>query len=120
MTREELLSRARQELWAGWVLSADEIGAAGAATLLHVGMLVEPGGAQELEQLRVKVAELESQLAALTAQQKALRERSTDSSADRLTRLLAPTQALLEDPHDSPLHHDYLVGRDLPEPGGAK
>lgn len=27
--------------------------------------------------------------------------------------------APVEDPHDSPLHHDYRVGRDLPETGGA-
>lgn len=43
-----------------------------------------------------------------------------DASADKLTRLFAPTQALrepLEDPHDGPLHHDYRVGRDLPETG---
>jgi hypothetical protein len=44
-----------------------------------------------------------------------------EASADRLTRLLAPTQALqLEDPHDSPLAHSYRLGRDLPEPGGAR
>ncbi|MEV0525985.1 hypothetical protein AB0I66_21350 [Streptomyces sp. NPDC050439] len=43
-----------------------------------------------------------------------------EAPADALTALLAPTQALpLEDPHDSPLHHTYLVGRDLPETGGA-
>lgn len=41
-------------------------------------------------------------------------------SADKLTRMLAPTQALqLEDPHDSPLHRDYRKGRDLPELGGV-
>jgi hypothetical protein len=35
--------------------------------------------------------------------------------ADGITRRIAPTQALqLEDPHDSPLHHDYRVGHDLP------
>jgi len=44
--------------------------------------------------------------------------------ADGITRLTAPTQALRvswEDPHDSPLHHDYRpgLGRDLPETGGA-
>lgn len=88
-----------------------------------------------------------------------------EESADRLTRLLAPTQALredephaspeelterqktvaspgtcglslltgqpcldhprvprasVEDPHDSPLHHDYLLSRDLPETGGER
>ncbi|MFD8806256.1 hypothetical protein [Streptomyces sp. NPDC059597] len=40
---------------------------------------------------------------------------SAEESADKLTRLFAPTQALREDPHDSPLHHTYQLGRDLPE-----
>ncbi|MFJ6667481.1 hypothetical protein [Streptomyces sp. NPDC091383] len=48
------------------------------------------------------------------------RRPSAAESADRLTRLLAPTQALLEDPHDSPLHHGYRLGRDLPQMGGAR
>lgn len=48
-------------------------------------------------------------------------EASVQKSADKLTRLMAPTQALsLEDPHDSPLHHSYRVGRYLPETGGAR
>lgn len=43
-----------------------------------------------------------------------------DAPADALTALLAPTQTLRrEDPHDSPLHHAYQLGRDLPETGGA-
>ncbi|NUO43705.1 MAG: hypothetical protein HOV82_16910 [Streptomyces sp.] len=29
-------------------------------------------------------------------------------------------RVVLEDPHDSPLHHPYRVGRDLPEPDGAR
>ncbi|MET8826021.1 hypothetical protein ABZX40_13190 [Streptomyces sp. NPDC004610] len=37
-------------------------------------------------------------------------------SASRLSALLAPS---VEDPHDSPLHHPYRVGRDLPETGGG-
>lgn len=38
------------------------------------------------------------------------------AEADGITCRIAPTQALqLEDPHDSPLHHDYRVSRDLPE-----
>jgi len=41
---------------------------------------------------------------------------SVEESADRLTRFFAPSQALREEPHDSPLHHDYRVPRDLPEP----
>ena len=40
-------------------------------------------------------------------------------SADGITRLFAPTQALREDPHDGPLAHKYLVPRDLPETGGG-
>ena len=43
--------------------------------------------------------------------------RSVEESADKLTRLLAPSS--LEDPHDSPLHHTYKVPRDLPPVGGA-
>lgn len=60
MTGEELLSRARKEMWAAWALSSDEIGSVAADALLSMGMLVEAGGAQELERLRVRVAELEA------------------------------------------------------------
>jgi hypothetical protein len=38
---------------------------------------------------------------------------------DALTRTFAPTAALREDPHDSPLHHGYRLGRDLPQPDAA-
>jgi hypothetical protein len=38
---------------------------------------------------------------------------------DALTQTFAPVAALREEPHDSPLHHDYRIGRDLPETGGA-
>lgn len=49
---------------------------------------------------------------------------SVEVSADKLARLLAPTQASpedppVEDPHDSPLYHRYETCRDLPE-GGAR
>ncbi|MGW0821784.1 hypothetical protein [Streptomyces sp. NPDC002845] len=37
----------------------------------------------------------------------------------QLRALLAGQRAAVEDPHDSPLHHDYRVPRDLPETGGA-
>lgn len=73
---------------------------------------------------------------------------SVEESADKLTALLAPTQVLreeepplrgralldeltveraeqahnrrlgIEDSHDSPLHHDYRLGRELPQAGG--
>ncbi|MFI1165563.1 hypothetical protein ACH4UM_18600 [Streptomyces sp. NPDC020801] len=38
----------------------------------------------------------------------------------KLRALLAGQHAAVEDPHDGPLHHDYRVGRDLPELGGAR
>lgn len=50
-------------------------------------------------------------------------EDETDESADRLTRLLAPTQALREVPdgeHYAATHREYRVGHDLPETGGAR
>jgi hypothetical protein len=90
----------------------------------------------EVGRLRARVAELESERhstnEALDDAVQALRERP-----DGITRLIAPTQALRqdgvyprgsaprvqqtphEDPHDGPLHHSYLVPRDLPESGGA-
>jgi hypothetical protein len=37
-----------------------------------------------------------------------------------LRELLAGQRDALEDPHDSPLHHEYRAGRDLPETGGAR
>ncbi|TXJ78568.1 hypothetical protein E2C11_16300 [Streptomyces lavendulae] len=40
-----------------------------------------------------------------------------DRSVEKLTRMLAPSQ--VEDPHDSPLHHQYALGRDLPPLGGV-
>ena len=50
-----MLSRARRELWAAWALSSDEIGSVAAEALLSLGMLVEPGGAGELERLRAQL-----------------------------------------------------------------
>ncbi|MFF8482395.1 hypothetical protein [Streptomyces antibioticus] len=44
---------------------------------------------------------------------------SVAKSADKLTRLLAPTQALREG-DEFGLHHTYRVGRDLPEQGGER
>ncbi|MFE2712322.1 hypothetical protein ACFXKI_10095 [Streptomyces mirabilis] len=43
-----------------------------------------------------------------------------DESASRWTAFFAPVASLREDPHDSPLHHAYRVGHDLPETGGAQ
>jgi len=105
--------------------------AAGIALALEsTGFLVTP----ELGKLRAQVAELEEQVAALRAQGSVLRQ------VDGITRRLAPTQVLsegdvapqvqrlrdllagqraaVEDPNG--LHHDYRLGRDLPEMGGAQ
>lgn len=57
--REDLLSVTRKVLWKAWASSSDEIGSVAAEALLSLGMLVEPGGAGELERLRKRVAELE-------------------------------------------------------------
>ncbi|MEU4348268.1 hypothetical protein [Streptomyces sp. NPDC023838] len=38
-------------------------------------------------------------------------------STTKLRQLLVRPRAAVEDPHDSPLHHPYELGRDLPEPG---
>lgn len=106
-------------------------------------LLNSPEIAAELERLRAEAAELRQQLAAkarpvdedpicfaLTTKAEQLpavdapprvrhlrelvdRQRE---QADGITRRIAPTQASqLEDPHDSSLHHDYRLGRDLPE-----
>lgn len=94
MTPEELLTATRKHLWAAWALSSEEIGSQAAATLLDLGMLVEPGGAAELERLQSRVAELEEQLAALRAQQGVLR--------------------------GAAVHHPYRISHDMPETGGAR
>jgi hypothetical protein len=39
--------------------------------------------------------------------------------ADGITRQMVPVQALREDDPNH-LHHDYRVGRELPEPGGQR
>lgn len=44
---------------------------------------------------------------------------SVAKSAAKLTALLAPS-VQLEDPHDGPLAHRYLLSRDLPETGGTR
>ncbi|MEV5957236.1 hypothetical protein AB0M11_26305 [Streptomyces sp. NPDC051987] len=82
----------------------------------------------ERDLLKARVAELEAERhstnEALDDAVRELRAREVERSEDKLTRLLAPVQALresLEDPHDSPLHHEYRVSHDLPLPetGGA-
>ncbi|MFJ6905571.1 hypothetical protein [Streptomyces griseoluteus] len=101
-------------------------------------LLNSPETAAELNGLRTRVADLERQLAgkdrpvdedpirfALTDKAEQLpaapRVRHLRELVDRQRAQveadgLAHTKALaLEDPHDSPLHHDYAISRDLPE-----
>lgn len=81
----------------------------------------------ERDLLKARVAELEAERhstnEALDDAVQELRARDVEQSADKLTRLLAPTQALREVPdgeHYAVTHHDYRVGHDLPETGGAR
>ncbi|NUO42449.1 MAG: hypothetical protein HOV82_10455 [Streptomyces sp.] len=45
--------------------------------------------------------------------------RSDEPETDGITLRFAPVAALREDPHESPLHHTYRLGRDLPQPDAA-
>ncbi|MEU0671306.1 hypothetical protein ABZ330_00140 [Streptomyces sp. NPDC006172] len=56
----------------------------------------------------------------LTAPWDEAEDARAEQSADRLTRLFAPTQALREGEHYAVVHHAYRVGRDLPETGGTR
>ena len=52
MKREELLAAASNRMLTAWQTSAEDMGSRGADALIDAGMLVEPGGAAELERLR--------------------------------------------------------------------
>ncbi|WP_181785389.1 hypothetical protein [Streptomyces phytophilus] len=60
MTGNGLQAHARSLLWQAWAESAEEIASAAVEVLAGRGMLVEEGGAAELEKLRARVAELET------------------------------------------------------------
>lgn len=90
--------------------------------------------------LRARVAELESLVANAPASYvlmehaaevadgvtrriapvQALREDDVSPQVVKLRGLLAGQRAAVEDPHDSPLHHTWRLGRDLPETGSTK
>ncbi|TVZ96456.1 hypothetical protein [Streptomyces sp. BK340] len=75
------------------------------------GRLVGAFQAQELLRLRARAAELEEQLAALTAQGQVLRE-SRQAGAER--------GEVGDGEHYATVHHAYLTPRDLPPIGGAQ
>jgi hypothetical protein len=95
--------------------------AAGIATALESAqLLMSPETAAELRSLRDRVAELQQELAAKDRPADegpiayALTEKAT---ADGLTRTFAPVAALREHTYGGPPHHDYRLGRDLPQAG---
>ncbi|WP_033307396.1 hypothetical protein RFN58_07185 [Streptomyces iakyrus] len=92
----------------------------------------------DVAELRARVAELDERLATLRAlcdaadqvgivsggwfTVEAVRRAASGEplpKPDALTRTFTPVAALREDPHDSPLHHTYRLGRDLPQPDAA-
>lgn len=111
---EELDAMASTIVAAGDPLSA-EVSLAQAVPLLCAAVTV----------LRARLAELEAELAEYEqpADEDPIAYALTDKAeepVDKLARLIVPVQALREDDgYESPLHHDYLVGHDLPETGGA-
>jgi hypothetical protein len=83
----------------------------------------------ELTTLRTRVAELEAERnqSRSTAHRLAgdagliRREPCSEDVTPQVTKLrtlLAGQRAAVEDPHDSPLHHRYVVSHDLPPVGG--
>jgi hypothetical protein len=73
MKRAELMSRARRHIWDAWQGSSEELASQAVAVLEGLGMLVEPGGAIELERLRLLT---DAQPVALTQPQAEALERA--------------------------------------------
>ncbi|MFJ7067541.1 hypothetical protein [Streptomyces sp. NPDC101115] len=72
MRAADLLAAARRILWQTWAETGDDLASAGVQALVDQGMLVPPGGAAELERLRLlldaqPVDLTEEQLGALIA-----------------------------------------------------
>ncbi len=100
--------------------------AAGIALALEsAGLLMTPETAAELKQLRARVAELEALTPAAIQTCRVCGAGYSYGepcqSCQFRERMAAELKARgLEDPHDSPLHHDYRKGRDLPGFGGQR
>ncbi|WP_327333676.1 hypothetical protein [Streptomyces anulatus] len=106
-----------------------------AAALEAAGLLQSPESAAELVALRKRVAELEAATESRPPQKGdhvQLPDGSTrrvertwmsgrdlrlelDNGLSRFAAAVTVVPAPVEDPHDSPLHHTYALGRDLPE-----
>ncbi|MBT2505115.1 hypothetical protein J7I98_04230 [Streptomyces sp. ISL-98] len=120
MKPEELLSEARRVLWAGLIDNGDELVSAAPQIFIDAGMLVPSGGAAELVRLRARVAELEAErhstndaLAETTIALRAAED--VRPQVAQVRALIARQAGAVEDPHDSPLHHEYRTLRNLPE-----
>ncbi|MFJ3597941.1 hypothetical protein ACIPRU_15660 [Streptomyces sp. NPDC090126] len=89
-----------------------------AFALEAAGLLQSPESAAELDRLRARVAELEALKPARFQTCRACGagyEHGFPCSTCEFKRRMAAEVASVEDPHDSPLHHTYALGRDLPE-----
>ncbi len=102
MKREVLLAEARKHVWAAWQLSAEELASQAVATLHGLGMLVPEGGAQELEKLAKRVAELDADLAA-KEQDVAFAVAGWCRSRERVAELEAAAQQIVHLHKDSPM-----------------
>lgn len=94
-----------------------------AIALESARLLLSPELAHEMAELEAQRDALKARVTELEEQVKAARAAGELLSAafvDRALERLAVQPVSLEDPHDSPLHHTYRVGRDLPELGGAQ
>ncbi|MFF2227690.1 hypothetical protein ACFVV7_30740 [Streptomyces globisporus] len=69
---------------------------------------------REVDRLRARVAELETQ-AKPRGRERLAAKSMAEAEATHWKRLGMTPPAPVEDPHDSPLHHSYALGRDLPE-----
>lgn len=88
------------------------------------GRHMSPEVAQELAALRAEVAALRAErhstneaLDDVVRELRARQVSNVDRSADKLTRILAPSPA---GEHEVYVHHAYRTGRDMPETGGAR
>lgn len=119
--------------WNGYNKKPADLYQAMAKRLVDAQLVQSPETAAETDRLRKRVAELEGLLEApgRDADEDPIAYALTDMAelpaVDDVTpkvqkrrALFAGQRAVVEDPHDGPLHHDYRVDRDLPRVGGVR